>query len=126
MAGKLSDKVDLESTEYQDARLQIGPEKWDAFMAKWQWLDTSLYTPHAAPAIVFMQHATHEDYLTVERARLYAALVSKLKKFKVYETNHALNAKARHDRIKFLHQPLHLGPIDWDAVAKVQPPQPKY
>ena len=129
MAGTLSDKVDLESKEYQDARLQIGPEKWDAFMAKWQWLDAGLYTPHAAPAIVFMQYATHEDYLTVERAHRYAALVSKPKKFKVYETNHALNAEARRDRIEFLNQQLHLGPIDWDAVAKVpqlaQPPRPK-
>ena len=130
MAGALSDKVDLESKEYQDARLQIGPEKWDAFMSKWQWLDAGLYTPHAAPAIVFLQYATHEDYLTVKRARRYAALVSKPKKFKVYETNHALNAEARRDRIEFLHQQLHLRPINWDAVAKVpqlvQPPQPKH
>ena len=129
MAGALSDKVDLESKEYQNARQRIGPEKWDSFIAKWQWLDPGLFTPHAAPAIVFMQYATHEDYLTVERARRYAALVSEPKQFKVYETNHALNAEARRDRIEFLRQQLGLGPIDWDAVAKVpqlvQPPQPK-
>lgn len=129
MAGTLSDKVDLESKEYQDARQQIGPEKWDAFIQKWEWLDPGLFTPHAAPAVIFMQYARQEDYLTVERARHYAAIVSEPKKFKVYETNHALNAEARHDRVEFLHEQLRLGPIDWNAVARVpqlvQPPQPK-
>jgi dienelactone hydrolase len=129
MAGSLSDKVDLESKGYKDARLRIGPEKWDAFMTKWQWLDPGLYTPHASPAVVFMQYATHEDYLTVERAREYAALVSEPKEFKAYESNHALNAEARRDRVEFLRKQLHLDPIDWDAVAKVpqlvQPAEPK-
>lgn len=127
MAGTLSDKVDLESKEYHGWRLKIGPEKWDAFVAKWQWLDPGLYTPHAAPATVFMQYATQEDFLTVERAGRYAALVSQPKQFKVYETNHALNAEARRDRIEFLQQQLRLGPVDWEAVAKVprliQPPR---
>jgi len=126
MAGSLSDIVDLESKEYQDARLKIGAEKWDAFMEKWQWLDPGLFTPHAAPAVVFMQYATQEDFLTVKRARRYAALVSEPKQFKVYETNHALNAEARRDRVEFLHRQLNLAPVDWDAVAKVpmlvQPP----
>jgi hypothetical protein len=125
----LSEKVDLESKEYQDARLQIGPEKWDAFITKWQWLDPGIYTPRAAPATVFMQYATQEDFLTVERARRYASLVSEPKQFKAYETNHALNAEARRDRIEFLQRRLHLGTVDWNAVSKVpqliQPPQPK-
>jgi dienelactone hydrolase len=129
MAGSLSDKVDLESKEYLDARLRIGPEKWDAFIAKWEWLDPGLYTPHATPAAVLLQYATQEDYLTVERAHRYAALVSEPKTFRVYETNHALNAEARRDRIEFLREKLSLAPIDWDAVTRVpqlvQPPQPK-
>ena len=85
MAGGLSDKVDLATKEYRDARLQIGPEKWDAFMAKWQWLDPGLYTSHAAPAVVFMQYATQEEYMTVDLARRYAALVSEPKKFRPIE-----------------------------------------
>ncbi len=129
MAGTLSDKTDLESKEYRDARLQIGPARWDAFMAKWEWLDPGLYTPHAAPAAVLLQYATQEDFLTVERARRYAVLVSEPKEFKVYETNHALNAEARRDRVEFLRRQLRLGSIDWEAVAKVpqlaQPPLPK-
>jgi dienelactone hydrolase len=129
MAGSLSEKVDLESQEYQDARLKIGLAKWDGYVKKWEWLDPGLYTPHAAPATVFMQYATQEDFLTVERAHRYAALVSEPKQLKVYETNHALNAAARRDRVEFLQRQLHLGPVDWEAMSKVpqliQPSQAK-
>jgi pimeloyl-ACP methyl ester carboxylesterase len=126
MAGSLSDKVDLESHEYSDYRKSVGPERFDAFIAKSAWLDPGVYLPHAAPASVLMQYATKEDFLTVERARRYAALVSEPKQFKVYEAPHALNAAARRDRLEFLRQQLRLGVIDWAAIAKipdlVQPP----
>jgi pimeloyl-ACP methyl ester carboxylesterase len=126
MAGSLSDKVDLESPQYQAYRLKVGAEKWDAFMARFGWLDPGLYLAHAAPAAVLMQYGSREDFLTVERARQYAALVSEPKQFKVYDAPHALNAAARRDRIEFLRQQLRLGAVDWAAVAKVpdlvQPP----
>ena len=126
MAGSLSDKVDLESKEYRDYRQVVGPAKWDAFIAKYAWLDPGLYVPHASPAAVLMQFATKEDFLTVERARRYAELVSEPKQFKVYEAPHALNAAARRDRVEFLRQQLHLDAIDWTSMSKVpelvQPP----
>jgi dienelactone hydrolase len=129
MAGGLSDKVDLESKEYQDYRLKVGADKWDAFMAKYAWLDPGNFLAYAAPATVFMQYATQERFLTPARARQYAALVSEPKQFKLYEANHALNADARRDRVEFLRRQLRLGPIDWAAVAGVpplvQPPEPK-
>ena len=90
MAGSLSDKVDLESPEYRRYRQAVGPEKFDAFIAKYAWLDPGVYLLHAAPAAVLMQFATKEDFLTVERARRYAALVSEPKEFKVYDAPHAL------------------------------------
>lgn len=129
MAGSLSDKVDLDSKEYRDYRLVVGRAKWDAFVAKFAWLDPGNYLPHAAPAAVLMQYATKEDFLTVERARRYAALVSEPKQFKVYEAAHALNAAARRDRLDFLRDRLRLDTIDWAAVAKVPelvqpPPEP--
>jgi pimeloyl-ACP methyl ester carboxylesterase len=126
MAGSLSDKVDLESKEYRDYRQVVGPAKWDAFIAKYAWLDPGLYVPHASPAAVLMQFATKEDFLTVARARRYAELVSAPKQFKVYDAPHALNAAARHDRVEFLRQQLRLGAIDWAAMSNVpelvQPP----
>ncbi len=130
MAGSLSDKIDQQSKEYQDHRVKVGAEKWDAVIARVGWLDPGNFVSHAAPAAVFMQYATDEDsILTPARVRQYADIVTEPKQFKLYRAPHALNAEARRDRIEFLRQQLRLGAIDWAAVAKVpelvQPPEPK-
>src|SRR6266496_4268932 len=112
MAGNLSDQVDMKSKELQDFRKQVGPEKFDAFMAKYAWLDQGKYIAHAAPALVFLQYATKEEFLTSERAWEYFALVSQPKVMKFYEAPHALNAEARRDRVAFLVKRLNLKPPD--------------
>src|SRR5437868_4167663 len=76
MAGGLSDELDLKTKEVQEYRQKIGPEKFDAFTAKWAWLDPGKFVSHAAPATVFLQYASQETFLTPERARVYAAPVS--------------------------------------------------
>lgn len=128
MAGGLSDEVDMKSKEYQDYRQKIGPEKFDAFVAKYSYLDQGRYVSHAAPAFVFMQYATQEKFLTPERARAYAAIVSEPKRFKLYEAPHALNAEARRDRIAFLTDQLKLRPLPAKIVDAIpdlyQPPEP--
>ncbi len=127
MAGSLSDKIDIATREYQAYRLKVGKEKFDAFIAKYAWLDPGNFVAHSAPASIFLQYATGEDFLTPAHARQYYPLIGGPKQMKVYDTNHALNAEARRDRVEFLRRELKLGPIDWDAVAKVpqlaQPPQ---
>jgi len=129
MAGNLSDQVDMKSKEFQDFRKQVGPEKFDAFLAKYAWLDQGKYVAHAAPASVFLQYATKEDFLTPERAREYYAIVSEPKTLKFYEAPHALNAEARRDRVAFLVKELSLKATAPAAIARipqlVQPPEPK-
>jgi cephalosporin-C deacetylase-like acetyl esterase len=129
MAGNLSDQVDLKSKEFQDFRKQAGPEKFDAFMAKYAWLDQGKYIANAAPAVVFLQYATKEEFLTPDRAWEYFALVSQPKVLKFYEAPHALNAEARRDRVAFLVKWLSLKYPDPAAIARipelVQPPEPK-
>ena len=129
MAGGLSDEVDLQSEEVQQYRLKVGPERFDAFGAKYAWTDPGKYVAHASPAIVFMQFATQERYLTPQHARLYAEVVSEPKLFGLYEAPHALNAAARRDRIVFLAHELKLKPLSPEAIAKIpdlpQPPEPK-
>jgi cephalosporin-C deacetylase-like acetyl esterase len=129
MAGNLSDQVDMKSTEFQDLRKQVGPEKFDAFMAKYAWLDQGKYIAHAAPALVFLQYATQEEFLTPERAWDYFVLISQPKVMKFYEAPHALNAEARRDRVGFLVKRLNLKPPDPAAIERipelVQPPEPK-
>ena len=119
MAGNLSDEVDRKSKQFQDFRKQVGAEKVDAFFAKYAWLDQGKYVVHAAPAAVFLQYATKEDFLTPERAKEYYALVSEPKSLKFYDAPHALNAEARRDRVAFLVKELNLKAPDAAAIARV-------
>jgi len=129
MAGGLSDESDLKTKEVQDYRQKVGAEKFDAFTHKYAWLDPGKFVSHAAPAAVFLQYASRETFLTPDRARAYAAVVSEPKQFKLYDAPHALNAEARRDRIAFLTEQLKLKPLPPGVIAKVpdleQPPEPK-
>jgi dienelactone hydrolase len=119
MAGGLSDRADDRSDEVKRYREKVGPAKWDAFVARHAWTDPGPYVARAAPATVFMQFATQEDFLTPARAREYAANVSEPKLFKLYEAPHALNAEARRDRIAFLARTLGVMLPDPAAVSAV-------
>jgi dienelactone hydrolase len=127
MAATMSDDVTMKTPEYQEYRQKVGPEKFDAFLAKYTWwTDQGKYVSRAAPAVVFLQYATQEKFITPERAKLYAAVVSEPKRFKLYDAPHALNAEARRDRIAFLAEQLKLRPLAPDVIAKIpdlyQPP----
>ena len=74
---------------------------------------------HAAPAVVFLQYGSQETFLTPERARLYAAVVSDPKRFELYDAPHALNAAARRDRIAFLTEQLKLKPLPAARIASI-------
>ena len=128
MASSLSDEVDLKTKELQDYRQKVGPDKFDAFIAKYYWTDQGKYVSHASPAVVFIQFANQESFLTPDRARQHAAVVSEPKQIKFYEAPHALNAEARRDRIQFLIEQLKLKPLSDAAVASIpnlyQPPSP--
>jgi dienelactone hydrolase len=128
MAGSLSDEQDLKSEEFQQYRQKIGAEKFDAFAAKYAWLDPGKFVSHAAPATVFLQYAAQEKFLTPARARQYATIVSEPKRFKLYDAPHALNAEARRDRIAFLSEQFGLKPLAPAVIASVpdlvQPPEP--
>jgi len=128
MAGSMSDEVGRATKEFQAFRQKAGAEKVDALIEKYSYLDQGKYVSHAAPAIVFLQFATQEKFLTPERARQHAAIVSEPKRFKLYEAPHALNAEARRDRITFLIEQLKLKPLPATAIAGIpnlyQPPEP--
>jgi dienelactone hydrolase len=119
MAGVLSNEVIRQIKEYQDFRQSVGPQKVDAYNEKYSWLDQGKYVSHAAPAVVLLQFATRERFLTAERARDQAAVVSEPKQFKLYEAEHALNAEARRDRIVFLTEQLKLKPLSPALIASI-------
>jgi len=128
MAGALSDQVDFRSDEYRRYIENVGHVKWDPFAAEHAWADPGPYVASAAPAVVFLQYATRENFLTPARAKEYAANVSEPKRFKLYEAPHSLNAEARRDRLAFLAEILDVKPPDAASVAAVpelvQPPPP--
>ena len=128
MAGPLADEVDLKTPELQKFREQVGPEKFDAFVKKYFWFDQGKYIANAAPAFVFMQFATQEDFLKPDLVRQYEKIVSTPRRLKIYETTHALNTEARRDRIAFLVEQLKLKPVPDAVIMKVpelyQPPRP--
>ncbi|MEP6568516.1 MAG: hypothetical protein ABJC10_01985 [Acidobacteriota bacterium] len=119
MAATMSDEVSMKTPEYQQYRQEAGPEKWDAYMTKYSWTDQGKYVSHAAPAVVFLQYGAQEKFLTPERARLYAAVVSEPKRFKLYDAPHALNSEARRDRIAFLTEQLKFKPLSATVVASI-------
>jgi hypothetical protein len=73
---------------------------------------------------------TKEKYLTPEGARQYAEIVSEPKRFKLYDTPHALNAEARRDRLAFLSEQLKVKPLTAAQLASIpdlyQPPEPTH
>jgi dienelactone hydrolase len=119
MAATMSDQVSMKTPEYQEYRQKVGAEKFDAYMTKYSWTDQGKYVAHAAPAVVFLQYGTQEKFITPERARLYAAVVSEPKRFKLYDAPHALNAEARRDRIAFLIEQLKLRPLSAATIAGI-------
>jgi cephalosporin-C deacetylase-like acetyl esterase len=126
MAGNLSDEVDFKSKEFQEIREKVGAQKVDAYVAKYAWADQGKYIAHAAPATVFLQFATKEDFLTPERTRQYYPIVSEPKSMKTYNASHALNAEARNDRVAFLVKELDLRAPDPAVIARVpEIPQPE-
>jgi hypothetical protein len=129
MAGNLSFEVEDKTKFLQDYRQKVGPDKFDAFAAKYSWADGGKYIWHAAPAAMFLQYAADEPFLNADLAQLYLQLVSEPKKLKIYQARHALNAEATRDRIAFLAEQLSFSPPDAKAVNAIppltQPPWPK-
>jgi len=128
MTATMSDEVTSRIPAYQEYRLKVGAEKLDAFNAKYYWTDQGKYVSHAAPAVVFLQYATQEKFITPGWARQYAAVVSDPKRFALYDAPHALNAEARRERIAFLTEQLKLKPLPAAVIAGIpdlfQPPEP--
>src|ERR1700694_1656770 len=126
MAGVLSDEVNMTTKEFQNYRQKVGPEKFDAFTARYAWMDAGKYVSRAAPAAMFLQYASEEPFLNGDIAKKYFEIVSEPKKLKIYEAPHALNAEATRDRIAFLAEQLSFHTPDAKAVnaipALFQPP----
>jgi dienelactone hydrolase len=129
MAGGLSDEVDKTTKAFQEYRQKVGAEKFDAFLAKFAWIDAGKYVSRAAPASMFLQYATDEPFLNADVAKKYFEIISEPKRLKIYQAPHALNSEATRDRVAFLAQQLSFKAPDAKSVTSIpelfQPPWPK-
>jgi dienelactone hydrolase len=129
MAGGWPDDIFKKSPMFEQYRQKIGAEQFDAFQAKHSWADTGKYVTHAAPATLFLQFASEEQFVTPDMDKDYFAVVSEPKQMKIYTAQHALSPVATRERIAFLAEQLSFRPPDPKAVAAipalVQPPWPK-
>ncbi len=76
------------------------------------WADPGTYAAQLGPAPALFQYGLHdEDWVPLADAKAYFASSSGPKEIKFYDSDHALNEKARLDRDQFLLKQLGLPPL---------------
>jgi dienelactone hydrolase len=75
-------------------------------------VDPINYVPHVAPAALFFQFGKRDTYPTEQSATRYFQAASEPKSVKWYDTGHALNDEARHDRALWLQKQVGLGKLN--------------
>jgi len=71
-------------------------------------LDAIHYVGHAAPASLFFQFATHDEYISEKASQNYYNAASDPKSMTWYDADHALNDQAENDRRDWMIQELEL------------------
>jgi dienelactone hydrolase len=122
MAGGFSDEeyvFDPDNAEMQKVRQRIGVETLREFFRKYAFDDPVHFIGHSAPASVFLQFGSEDKPIPERLARHYYDLFSEPKKIEFYKAGHALNSKARTERVQWLVERLALRPVDRAALARI-------
>ncbi len=104
-------------------RKSVPMDKLKAYLDTNSWTDPGTYAAHLGPAPAFFQYATHDEFVPVDAAKHFFESSSGPKQMKFYDSTHALNAQARHDRYEFLRRHLALPALPPGGLEKV--PQTK-
>jgi dienelactone hydrolase len=109
-----------QAREAVEVRQQMGEAALKQFLAATPWMNPASYLGQGRKhAPLFLQFGTHDAYMTKEDCEEYASVVSPPKEVKFYDTDHELNAGARHDRVEWLQKQLGLEKVDWKAIESV-------
>jgi cephalosporin-C deacetylase-like acetyl esterase len=112
MAGMYSDEEYARNSKDRDVaqwRQQVGEEKLNEYFSEYAWDDPVHFLGRTTEDHFFLQFAGR-DPVTPATAQHYLDLISaKDKKLQFYESDHALNAAARADRVRWLQQHLRFG-----------------
>jgi dienelactone hydrolase len=123
MAGEMdSDRMLVsQAKEAVKVRQQIGEAGLKQFLAATPWMNPASYLgPGSKHSPLLLQFGTHDPYMTKEDCEEFANVVSPPKEAKFYDTDHELNAAARHDRIEWLQKQLGLKSVDWKGIKGVK------
>jgi cephalosporin-C deacetylase-like acetyl esterase len=102
-------------------RKSVPLPKLRKYLDTYAWADPATYAGHLGPAAALFQYATHDDYVSVADARYYYEMSSGPKELNFYNSSHALNPVARHDRFDFLREHLALSDLPPGTLEKVPP-----
>jgi cephalosporin-C deacetylase-like acetyl esterase len=104
-------------------RKSVPAERLSKYLDAYEWADPGAYAAHLGPAPALFQYATHDDFVAVAAAKHYFEMSSGPKEIKFYDSDHALNADARRDRVDYLRKHLSLAKLPVGTLESV--PQTK-
>jgi len=122
MAGVFADEAyifDSTRMEVAQFRKKIGDKALRDFFEQYAFDDPIHFISHSAPAAVFLQFGNEDEGIPEKMARGYFERFAEPKKIAFYKAGHALNRKAREERIEWLAERLKLSPIDHEAVERI-------
>jgi dienelactone hydrolase len=122
MAGIFADEeyvFDSKTAAIVAFRKRIGAKAFRDFFREYAFDDPVSFIGHSAPAAVFLQYGRDDTEIPEALARSYFERFEEPKKMEFYKADHALNAEARKDRVRWLAERLKLAPIDPEAVERV-------
>ncbi len=122
MAGGFADEeyvFDPENAEMRKLRERIGDERMRAYFREYAWNDPANFIGHSAPAAIFLQFGKQDQPIPAKMALRYYTLFGDPKRIAFYDAGHALNARARSDRLEWLRRRLSLGRVDRAALARI-------
>jgi dienelactone hydrolase len=122
MGGSYSDEeqvFDPDNQRMLAVRKRVGDERIRAYAREYAWDDPVHFVGHIAPSEVFLQFGTRDEWISEKWARHNSELFSEPKKVAFYDAGHALNARARLERDRWLAERLRLGPLDEAALARI-------
>lgn len=122
MAGSYSDEeqvFDPDNQQMLAVRKRLGDERIRAYAREYAWDNPVHFVGHIAPSAVFLQFGRRDEGIPEKWARRNSELFSEPKKIAFYDAGHALDARARLERDRWLAERLRLGPLDEAALARI-------
>ncbi len=122
MAGGLSDEeyvFDPGNADMVKLRARLGDAVIRDYFRNYAWDDPVHFLSHSSPAAVFLQYGKQDKPITAKMAERAYERFGEPKRIGFYEAGHALNAKARKDRARWLAKRLSLESIDKEALARI-------